>query len=86
MLTYRVKTKQDSIDEFGENWRNKKGECRWGYYFNPQMDYLLGSELPNYDIKDDKVNTPYGNWILTRDMIKKNNIINYNEKKVLIYD
>ena len=86
MIKYRIKTKEEFIDEFGEDWRNDNGICRNGYYFNPDMDYLFGFELSNYKNKD-YTRIPGTEWVITKDMIKEVRIgVDYNEKKVLVYD
>ena len=43
MIRYRIKTEQEFLDEFGQEWRNKRtlGVCS----FVEKMDFLLGCEI-----------------------------------------
>ena len=89
MIRYRIKTEQEFIDEFGEDWRWRTG-CRWN--IQGIMDYLFGMEINNYKPNEDYyihwVDNPddfYFEWSISHDMIKKITI-NYNVKKVLVYD
>ena len=84
MIRYRIKTEQEFLDEYGYKWRNSDYKTREGYFFNPSMDYLLGTEI-NYNGVDYDMYIPHTGWQITKDMIKKIGI-NYNEKKVLVYD
>ena len=69
---YRIKTKQEFIDEFGEKWRNRTKN-----YFNDEMDYLLGKKLTKEETKEfignnniyipRKIETC--NWDISSDMI-----------------
>ena len=94
MVKYRFKTKQEFIDEFGEEWRGVR--C----HFVSEMDCFLGKEIENnllpkvllsnvkledlYDqVDDDYFN--YKHYNVSYKMIKRVGI-NYNDKKVLVYD
>ena len=92
MTKYRFKTEQEFIDEFGDKWKSKV--CWNGY---GRMDYLFGIEIQGYnedyfntDICDFMLkNTSNGYvsyWCISNDMVKQTQLINYNEKKVLVYD
>ena len=88
MIKYRVKTEKEFLEEFGEKWRTPGfyGCGRKGYYFNPSMNYLLGTEI-NYNGKDLDINVRGTCWKISNDMIKKvQEIPNYNKKKTLVYD
>ena len=90
--TYRFKTEEEFIKQYGGEWKTKAG---WGY---EHMDYLLGSVL-EYDFPDDldEIELPIDDethklyeipnnrtvWYIDRDMLTKNNkqIPNYKPKK-----
>jgi len=99
---YKIKTKQEFIDEFGENWINISG-----MYWNRSgmMDYLFGTEIdPIYykeylndigklDIDNwievPNTNTSYNiqSWCINEKMIKEVKIgVDYNSPKKLVYD
>ena len=97
MTKYRFKTEQEFIEEYGGNWRDAD---RNGHFFSNGMDRFLGTEIDDKHYKETKngdfdlndknfyfriyVNTlSFG---IKMFMIKNNNVINYNEKKTLVYD
>ena len=104
-MKYRVKTKEEFIEEFGERWYDPKyrplgSTCN----FVSDMSELFGYEIPSdfykhldknwfylnsndidFRIRVYSINV-YGRWSLSIDMIKEIKVINYNEKKVLVYD
>jgi len=91
MIKHRFKTEQEFIEEFGEDWK-----CRVNWNNKTGMDYLLGTQIiiPSYvdidgffHIKNTNEMYPYDRWFISsRKMLKEINVINYNEKKVLVYD
>ena len=87
MTKYRIKTEKEFLDEFGEKWRtpHSYGCGRKGHYFNESMDYLLGTEI-NYNGEDFNVKILGTCWMISKDMIKEIKVINYNDKKILVYD
>ena len=102
MTKYRIKTEQEFINEFGNDWREIGSE------FLTEMDYLLGTEihfdlykhelnsnntldLDNYlRVRIPKLNPPTSFLSSTTWAISQEMIKemkpNYNEKKVLVYD
>ena len=91
MIKHRFKTREEFIDEFGYQWKDK---VNWNN--KTGMDYLLGTQIiiPSdvdidgfFHIKNTNEMYPYNRWcISTIKMLKEINVINYNEKKVLVYD
>ena len=107
-MKYRVKTKEEFINEFGENWRNVR---RGGLsYFAECVDCLFGVEINSidydvliYDSIQLQLHTPQGTcnrfdlyndnlyirhnsgWYLSMDSLIQISV-DYNEKKVLVYD
>ena len=94
MIRYRIKTEQEFINEFGDNWRNN---IRFGWNDSGKMDYLFNLEI-NYNyykrclvndklLLDDNKSFDFeiDDWCISSDMIKQIGI-NYNEKKTLVYD
>ena len=108
---YRVKTKQEFIEEFGEEWykpsrRPLGSTCN----FVNGMNSLFGYEIPFYyyshlDENWFKINNNdkdfrlrviipkpldidghLNRYCLSIDMIKEISMVNYNEKKILVYD
>ena len=91
-IKYRIKTEQEFLEEFGEEWRTK-------VYFNTNgyMDYLLGSDITvdirntDYDgniIKN--INIPNRNpsidvlyWVITPNMMRNIPIANYSPRKTV---
>jgi len=87
---YRFKTEQEFISEYGINWRDTINR-KWRS--DNRMDFLFGMEIDNVvyveSIKKDGWNFGRGvcsGYIISTDMIKEVNVINYNEKKTLVYD
>ena len=86
---YRFKTEKEFIEEFGYDWRNIINR-KWR--LDNRMDFLFGVEIDHEyveSIKKEGWNFGRGvcsGYIISTDMIKEINIINYNEKKVLVYD
>ena len=90
MIRYRFKTKEEFLEEFGWNWRNKI-QCGWvtsgrmDYLFNMELKYdtyeyyIIGGKLP-LDLR-----LKIGMWDISMDMLKEIGI-NYNDKKTLVYD
>jgi len=74
----RIKTEREFFIEFGEDWRDYVG------WYNG-MDELFGVEfnetnyIKNGDLKIFR-------WYISECFIKQTTIINYNDKKVLVYD
>lgn len=65
---YRIKTKQEFIDEFGDNWRR---EVRFA--FVSEMDILFGKELTNSQVKElDADYTNMGGYSICKDMATTN--------------
>ena len=91
MIKYRFKTEQEFIDEFGTEWKYKTS---WNN--KDGMDYLLGTQINIpidididgfFHIRNTNEKYLYSKWCISlRKMLKEINIINYNEKKVLVYD
>ena len=74
---YRIKTKEEFIEEFGEGWRNKTG-----YYFADSMDCLFGKGLTEDEAEEylTRSEIEIDAWNISKDMIteikqKKPNII-----------
>ena len=93
MIRYRIKTKQEFIDEFGESWRCVP--CS----FLHNMDYLLGEEIDQnttiivlegqtrLDLSLVEKCFNYKHWSISYAMLKEiKSLPNYNEKKTLVYD
>lgn len=66
---YRIKTEEEFINEFGDNWRSKTEA-----YFTHSMDYLLGKELNEEQINEYKKNGNFyiDGWGISKGMIIKN--------------
>ena len=96
MVKYRFKTKKEFIEEFGEDWRRVR--C----HFVSEMDGFLGQEIEDhllpkvllsnvkledlYDKEDeDEDYFSYKHYNVSFKMIKRVGV-NYNQKKVLVYD
>lgn len=68
-----IKTEEDFISEFGEDWRNTI-EYKW---VSPEMDYLFGLGISKADhSKILKKITGIDSFNISRDMIK---VINYGD-------
>ena len=85
MIKYRIKSEQEFITEFGTEWRSK---VRYKWNRIGKMDHLFNTLL-----KEEQINIykrvgefMYDDWCISSDMIKEINVINYNDKKVLVYD
>ena len=64
---YRIKTEQEFIDEFGENWRNVVD-----VYFTETMDNFFGNNLTKVDVFNLKYKSlEWDGYILTKDMVKE---------------
>jgi len=90
---YRIKTKQEFIDEFGENWRNVK------YGYVEEMDYLLGQDIDpkcyefDLDVSGNRLKfsselcVSFHTFSLSDQMIKEIQIgVDYNKPRKLIYE
>lgn len=92
---YRVKTKKEFIDEFGEDWRNEIGQ-----YFNPEMDCLLGMSLDKIEfhnnlknvsewvengepIDDVMTKSPISGYYISRDMVTDKRLPSDKPKKAV---
>ena len=100
MTKYRFKTEQEFISEFGEDWRN--GNCcglnfsiTMDYLLGTEIDDSIIEEkindIGNIDLTDVSLyfrikKSRFIGFGIRTWMIKKNNVINYNNKKVLVYD
>jgi hypothetical protein len=67
---YRIKTKEEFINEFGEHWRG-----RVDYGFIEDMDYLLGITIPesiysDFDF-DNNLDFKLDRWTISPDMVIK---------------
>lgn len=82
MIKYRIKTKQEFIDEFGERWRTMVR-----FHFTESMNHLLGVEvdIPIYD--NILIPNIFLGWNISTDMlIELKKKIDYNTPRKLIYD
>lgn len=63
MKKLRFKTKQEFINEYGEDWRSR---IYWNH--NGEMDYLCGTEVPkeisDLLIKEKKARLPVAGWVV----------------------
>ena len=50
------------------------------------MDYLLGTQINTHLNFDNYTICTIDGWFINKMMIKKDCVINYNEKKTLVYD
>ena len=82
---YFIKTEQEFINEFGINWRDKNYD---GFYFVSGMDYLLGTKVDklSYDMLSIWEYFVLGRYRITQSMVKKVNLIEYNNKRELVYE
>ena len=82
---YRIKTKQEFLDEFGENWR-----INVTHTFPDNMDHLLGKDIPshfndmlNIMLRLKRGNVRYSSYFISYDMIKLSKIVpSYAPKKL----
>ena len=83
---YRIKTKQEFIDQYGENWRIRVG---WNHD-NHMMDYLFNhiiNETTHPITMDRFIICKIDRWYICKGMVIKTTVgIDYNEKKTLVYD
>ena len=49
MIKYRIKTKEEFIEEFGKRWNDN---IHGSWNDDGHMDYLFGSELPLYSYEN----------------------------------
>ena len=81
MTKYRIKTEEEFIEEFGERWKSKVG---WN---GSGMKHLFGIEINvpfNINIGG-FIFCKMGKWFISKLMVKQIGI-DYNHKKVLVYD
>ena len=85
-MRYRIKTLNELISEYGDNWRNNlKSYRNLGGYWNSNMDYLLGMVLKksfviDCDLNEIKDITKYKKQI----HIKEDKILNNNSGRLWV--
>lgn len=92
---YRIKTRREFLDEFGEDWRDEAGN-----YFAPEMDVLLGMSLDEIEFDDCcenirewvencaphddmRIDAPLDGYYISRDMVTAKDAPSVKPKKVI---
>ena len=65
---YRIKTEQEFIDDFGEDWENKTKDT----FIRPEMEKYLGITLTDENMKNiDDCKQVFDVWHVSKDMVKE---------------